>query len=308
MNIAADAHARNPSPEEIFEGGWCHAPNGLFDHPYFIKEDRERPLSRREAVLWIAKHVRWTDNCTIRKGQGTWSLRYLAEAWRWTKDKVSRFLKQLEKLNIIRAVTATVGATAQCVITYLFSTCYVKQKDETATAARQNRDSTATNTKTEKDSKKKKDSCGGEPPRWGFPDVDEAIAEASSSPEPEAVKPSPSPSGSRARKSAAAPKSPDGELEAQFEQFWQTCPKRKGPQGAGKSKLFEKWKPLGAEKRAAALAGAELWARRVKSEGGATKYTPMIQTWFNQRRWESEVGPEERAERPKEKNWAEASA
>lgn len=299
MNIAASAHARNPSTEEIFEGGWCHAPNGLFDHPYFTKEDRERPLSRREAVLWIAKHVRWTDNCTVRRGQGAWSLRYLAEAWRWTKDRVSRFLKQLEKLRIIRAetatVTATATATAQYVITYLFSTCYVAPKAETATGARQQRDGTATKTKEGNLDSEPKGSCGD---GHEHPDGAEATATAepsSSDPSGAAKDSAPPPGGPR----PAARKSPAGYSE-DFEAAWKAMPSMARKRGS-KPLAAKLWAKLSQEQRIDAMAGIAVWEDN--------QYAMAAERWLRDERWIGLLeATREKEAKPKQRNYADEAA
>lgn len=94
-------------------------PNEVFDDPYFTKE--KRVLSRLEALAWIARHVRWTDNCVLKRGQGSWSLAYLAQAWGWARPRVQRFLKKLENMNILQLVRDKASDTAQTVISYLIS-------------------------------------------------------------------------------------------------------------------------------------------------------------------------------------------
>lgn len=300
MNIATDSAGRNPQSEEIFEGGWCHAPNGLFEHPYFNKEDRERPLSRREAVLWIAKHVRWTDNCTVRKGQGSWSLRYLAEAWRWTKNKVDRFLKQLEKLRIIRAETGTGSGTgsgtAQCVITYLFSTCYVAPKTNTGTEAGQKRDRSGTKTKEGNlDSESEpKGSCAKQAPhecRFGFPDAAEATATAEPTSRPSrAANPSPAP------EEGPPAKSPDGYPD-DFEAVWKAAPPR-ARERSGRPRAFAAWKKLSPDDRKRMASAIPLWKR--------DQYAKGMHLWIRDRLWESLLElAAEKAAPSSSRNWFE---
>ena len=128
-------------------------PNIVFEDKYFI-EDEERPLTRREALAWLAKHVRWTDNCTLRRGQGVWSERYLAEAWNWARTKVQRFLKRLESMNLIRLESGPGRGPVEKVITYLFSMVYKTDETVGGLAPGQDRASTGPKTKSGKSGKK----------------------------------------------------------------------------------------------------------------------------------------------------------
>lgn len=137
MNIATPAAARKP---------FFTLPNIVFEDPYFTKE--KRVFSRVEAVAWIAKHVRWIDNCTVKRGQGSWSLSYLSEAWGWHISKVRRFLKRLESANVIRTARDIASDTAQTVITYLFATTYRAEKVDADTEPTVDRHSSDTKTNT----------------------------------------------------------------------------------------------------------------------------------------------------------------
>lgn len=118
-------------------------PNSVFEDKYF---EEDRPLSRREAVAWLAKHVRWTDNCVLRRGQGSWSERYLAEAWKWARTKVQRFLKKLELMNLIRLESGPGRGPVEKVITYLFSMS--SRTEETADGPAPGQDRASTGPKT----------------------------------------------------------------------------------------------------------------------------------------------------------------
>lgn len=277
--------ARPQAPsEEIFEGGWAHSPNGLWSHPYFTKEDKNRPLSRREAVSWIASHVRWTDNCTIRKGEGRWSIRFLAEAWGWAKSKVERFLKQLEKLRIIRLKTETLSGTAsgtaRLVISYLFSTCYSAPKNQTETEARQSRDTTETNTKKGKEVKEEAKASRREEPRdmgpkFGFPDLDEALGpDTQAAPPPEGAKATEEVTPPKTR---AARKSPTGYTE-EFEAAWKAMPAMARKRGS-KPEAFKEWCRLKAEQRAQAMEGIKIWSREDDT------YAPGAERWLKKQKW-----------------------
>lgn len=77
---------------------------------------------------------------------------------------------------------------------------------------------------------------------------------------------------------------PSGGYPAEFETFWRSCPKasRRG----GKKKPFEVWRKLSPGERIAVMEGCRLWCKRVKDKD--PRYIEMVQTWMNQRRWETE--------------------
>jgi len=60
----------------------------------------DEPYTEREAFLYMIEKAAWKDRpfrvagkiMKLKRGQLTASLRYLAQAWRWDKNRVSRFL------------------------------------------------------------------------------------------------------------------------------------------------------------------------------------------------------------------------
>lgn len=101
--------------------GASFTPDLIWEDKYF-NDDPDRPLTRREAVLWIAKHIRREDNCVTKKGELDASLRFLAGEWNWAKTTVERFLKKCEKLGILVLKKCKINGTVQYVISYYFST------------------------------------------------------------------------------------------------------------------------------------------------------------------------------------------
>ncbi len=79
------------------------------DNPIF----RNTPYSRRECWIWLIEHAEWEDGAqinvqgaiiTLKRGQLSHSVRYLAEAWNLDKTKVHRTLKLFEKSGMIESV------------------------------------------------------------------------------------------------------------------------------------------------------------------------------------------------------------
>ncbi|WP_417790682.1 hypothetical protein [Terasakiella pusilla] len=126
-----------------------------FKHPLF----RSEKLCRLAAWDWIVAHAVWrreglrTDingkTVLLERGQLSYSVRYLADAWNWSKSAVDRFLARLETETMIETATGT----GQLVITVCNYDKYQDQKNIagtateplTGTAAGQQRDSSGTN-------------------------------------------------------------------------------------------------------------------------------------------------------------------
>lgn len=124
---------------------------GWQDSPVFAKE----AYTEREAWLWLIENAVHTDtNINIagrrqflKRGQLSFSIRFMAEKWAWDKSRVSRFLNKLEKWDMIE----TGSETGQLVVSLCNYDEYQKRETETETAVepepRQERDSSETKKK-----------------------------------------------------------------------------------------------------------------------------------------------------------------
>lgn len=123
----------------------------IWTHPEFAPCE----FSEREAFLWLVSEASWKDR-TIRagrvvvdlqRGQLCASIRFMAEAWQWSKSRVDRFLKRLENRDMLR----TESGTGQLVITLCNYDEYQGQRDTSGTQAGQSagheRDTSGTNYK-----------------------------------------------------------------------------------------------------------------------------------------------------------------
>lgn len=170
--------------------GTFSLPNFIFDDPWFTPE-------RMWRLAWIAKHVRWTDNCVVKRGQESWALRTLAEKWNCTVKVVRTTLEGLESRALIRIETGKIKGKVQNVITYLFSSAYSpsKQEEGTQRARKGHAKGTSTNT----GNPGKEDSCSSQAPNANefWPDQEEPIPSeaggADHSPEPAGAGPSEAP-------------------------------------------------------------------------------------------------------------------
>ena len=94
--------------------GYVAIARGIIDHPLF---KTNRPLSRLEAWQWLIEAAAWKPSGTRNKfgvmhterGQLCITRRELAKAWRWTKSKVDRFLRNLEGESMVSLGAAQNG-------------------------------------------------------------------------------------------------------------------------------------------------------------------------------------------------------
>lgn len=121
----------------------------VWDHPAFPDE----VYTERQAWAWLIGKASWRDE-TVRgntkavvksvRGEFSVAVRYLAEKWLWTKDKTHRFLKKLEKHDMIRDVSRD-GSQVYSITNYnRFQIIGIPKRDSdetvTATGPRQERD------------------------------------------------------------------------------------------------------------------------------------------------------------------------
>ena len=101
--------------------GTVNIARSIFDHAIFADE----PKTEREAWIWLIMEASWkprakrVGNAVVNtdRGQLAASVRFLAGAWKWTAPKVQRFLKRLEKMEMIRTQADT-GVTVITICNY----------------------------------------------------------------------------------------------------------------------------------------------------------------------------------------------
>src|SRR4051812_6232188 len=78
----------------------------LWDHPFFADE----PFTERQAWAWLIGAAAWRQLHTrgnagpvlLERGEFSFSIRFLAERWQWSKSAVDRFLAKLEGARMMR--------------------------------------------------------------------------------------------------------------------------------------------------------------------------------------------------------------
>lgn len=80
---------------------------GIWDDPDFADE----PYTEREAFMWLIGAAAWKETrvrgtgkapVALKRGEFSFSLRFLAERFSWSKDRARRFINMLRVRDIIR--------------------------------------------------------------------------------------------------------------------------------------------------------------------------------------------------------------
>lgn len=109
---------------------------------------KDQPFTEREAFMWLVMEASWKDRTKrvgaivldLKRGQLAASVRFMAGAWKWEKSTVDRFLKRLEKRDMI----GTDSGTGINLITIRKYNDYQGGDTYSGTAANENRDSSGT--------------------------------------------------------------------------------------------------------------------------------------------------------------------
>ena len=109
---------------------------------------KPEPFTEREAFMWIIMEASYkprqkrVGNVTVdlERGQLATSVRFMCEAWDWSKSRVDRFLKRLEKRDMI----GTDSGTGINVITVCKYDDYQNAPRDSGTPKNEKRDSSGT--------------------------------------------------------------------------------------------------------------------------------------------------------------------
>jgi hypothetical protein len=149
------------------ERGFYLVSRGMLDHPRFKPRG---PFTQFEAWHWLIEAAAYTSHevpvsngrnrqmVQLEPGQLTYSIRYLAEAWRWSDKRVQRFLSALQ---LDQSVT-TQTTTGQTIIT-LCNWAKYQRPDFEATTQTATATTTATTTNKKERKERKNILPSGEP-------------------------------------------------------------------------------------------------------------------------------------------------
>lgn len=129
--------------------GYVSIPRALWNDPTFADE----PFSEREAWAWMIADASWRPRerrvgrltAWTERGELAASVRFLAEAFTWSKSRAHRFLKRLEKRERIAIRTSNEGGTGVIVVTICNYDQFQFGWDSGGTDAGQSRDRSGTN-------------------------------------------------------------------------------------------------------------------------------------------------------------------
>ena len=127
---------------------------GWQNHYLFENED----YNRRDAWCWLVENAVWKrqhpsnirgKTIMLKRGQLCYSIRYLAEAWGWSKGKTERFINRLKTETMIETQAET-GVLIITICNYdkfqpPLKKIGTQDGTQTGTAAGQQRDSSGTN-------------------------------------------------------------------------------------------------------------------------------------------------------------------
>ena len=138
--------------------GTVNIARSIFDHAVFADE----PKTEREAWIWLIMEASWKPRTrrvgsvvvNTERGQLAASVRFLAGAWKWTAPKVQRYLKRLEKMEMIRSEADT-GATVITICNYDEYQCVAKAADTVAIQSRYSADTNEKKDEIREEGKKK---------------------------------------------------------------------------------------------------------------------------------------------------------
>lgn len=157
--------------------GFYFMHRGWMDHHLF----RGEAFTRAQAWEWMIGEAVWKDTAarikgqtiTLRRGQFSYSIRFMAEAWGWSKSRVERFVNALETETMV----TTVNETGQLIITISNYEQYQPIKPEgettsetvTETAAGQQRDKEEKGNKEINKEKKEREGARADKPPASLP-------------------------------------------------------------------------------------------------------------------------------------------
>jgi hypothetical protein len=235
---------------------------GWLDHPVF--GGGREPYCRRAAWAWLIDHAAYDEVkvgvtnkvVTLRRGQLSYSLRYLANAWGWDDPKVRRFLTRLVGEMMIDTATDA-GQTIITIKNYEQYQSFksVEKVQEMLTDAPT--DAATTQERRSNDANKKTVNTGKK----------EDVAKATSS----------APGG--------ADKPATSAIQVDFDEWYIQYPLKKDPKAAAKA--YAAARKAGATKEGL-LAAALRYAAECRARGTEKQYIKHPATWLNKGSWQNE--------------------
>lgn len=237
----------------------------LFDDPDFAPE----PFTQREAWLWLISEASFkpgrrrgsTGVVDLQRGEFSHSIRFMAEAWRWSKSRVDRFLSVLENRDMLRDTSRDSHKIYYIKNYNRFQFAAADERDSIQDSERDTSGTAAGQTRRNEEREEKKigASHGDAPGELELP-----------------INP---------EKPKAAAAKPTAEPD-RFGEFWSAYPRREGANPRKPAAdAFRRAVARGVDP-AKIIAGAKRLA--AKHAGERTPFVPQALTWLNQQRWDDD--------------------
>lgn len=127
------------------DNGWIKMHRGWAEHPIFAHKE----FCSRMAWYWLIENACWKATRTrisgkiieLKRGQLSYSIRFLAQAWSWDQSRVRRFINALQTDTMI----ATATDTGQLLITICNYSKYQDEENNSTQQTTHERHSSDTN-------------------------------------------------------------------------------------------------------------------------------------------------------------------
>lgn len=134
--------------------GWIPAHRKIYEPGHWLAPTKRDPSCRRDAWLDLCQMATYQERETARagvlqRGEIVASLRTLGKRWCWSKDRVKRFMSDLEVRTAIETVRETPDGTVYRIVSY--DTYVSRPEDERDTQSDTERDRSETEARQEQE-------------------------------------------------------------------------------------------------------------------------------------------------------------
>ncbi|PDT74135.1 hypothetical protein [Bradyrhizobium sp. C9] len=237
------------------ERGFYVVDRGFWQHPFFAPE----PYTEREAFQWLIGEAAYRSRkrnvagslVELQRGQLCASVRFMAQAWGWSKSRVDRFLKRLKTETMIGTENETRRGTHPLIITVCNYEKYQGSMDETGTES-ETQSGTDDGTLAGQQRDKRENN--------------KQIKQTQT----------------RAKRAPAS--------VGRFNEFWAEYPRRDGPNPRKEAlKAYQRAVESGVDEQVM-IDGAKRYRADLRRRGQeGTRFIPQAVTWLNQCRWEDDL-------------------
>lgn len=257
------------------ERGVFAVDRGVFDHPKF---QEDKPFLKVNAWLWLLAAAAWKPvvrrisgkDYHLARGQLVASTRYMAMQWQWSEARVRRFL---DVLKTDAGGDAEIDAATDAGITVITIRKYdeyqrVSLPRDAANDASSDAGTDAEATQERRKEEDTKDTKIDTRSVATRPDLEPEVSEKITEPKP------------------ATPKRSKASEHPAFPRFWETFPRRDGPNPRKPAAIkFAALCAAGIDPEIIIAGAGRTAAHYAKRSEIGTRFVPQAVTWLNQERW-----------------------